>query len=207
MGPLFVRRGEVVFLLPNPTIFLSSLKAGRILPTDHLLVKNDASFEWVPISDVDCFDMGGNAAFKSTKEAAAADRRNMLSHIRVPRFNFNAFLFGGAWYLKNNMPRRGLRKLLLLISLLSLTISISITFSLGSVNTVALTTIAWLTLAFLSGLNANRDFNRMLVKNFHHEAAEKVIFRKKAEPLTDPDMPNDESAIFIAPTWRERVWN
>jgi len=203
LGPIFVRRGEVVFLIPDPTIFLNSLQAGKILPTDRLLVKNGSSFEWIPISEVECFDLGSITS-QDHDENSAGDKGNLLKRIRVPSFNLSAFFLGGCWYLKNKMLRTGLLKLSLSITLMSLSVFAGIIFELGLNNTIALSTVAWLTMAVQTGLYANRDFNRMLVKTLHTQSQPETGLN---DQNIDWQGPLEENALFIAPTLREKVLN
>lgn len=159
MCPVFVRRGNVLFLLKTPADFLKRFHSGNIRPSDCLLVQNAVGSEWVQIASIRQFQCDGQVAVPT----GADQGEKRLNRILRPGFNLKALAMGGWWFLFNDMPGLGLKWLGLSAAILLFALAAGFHYNLSTSASAALCVSAWIIPAIGCAVCADRARNRHCV--------------------------------------------
>ena len=204
MGPIFVRRGEVLFVLKTPEDLLKSIKSGKIRPADRLLVKDPQGIEWIPISEIHQFriDIDFNKLEKG--KGLEPDSCDLLDHICQPRFNFRALLLGGFWYFLHGMPRYAAKRLFVATILICAVTCIGLASGFNYIQLLPLILAGWLLTSLSSALRADHDLNRMQVERFNQCDLQNLSGQDEEIPtVVSEHQPFD----FHCPSIKEKVLN
>lgn len=167
MGPVFIRRGKVLFLIKSPTDFLKGLKTGKLRPTDHILVKDKGETEWIPIQQIRQFQVGINSENSEINPQSIFQLDDLFDHIRQPKFNFRALILGGFWYFLHGMPQRGFRNLILAAILSTGLFFLGNLIRIPLIILPILPLIGWFIAATYAAWRADHDLNKLQVERFH----------------------------------------
>ena len=204
MGPIFVRRGEVLFILKTPEDLLKSVKSGKIRQTDQLLVKDRQGIEWIPISEIHQFRIDIDFGKLDGGRSLEPKSGDLLDHIRQPRFNTQALLLGGVWYFLHGMPRYAVKHLIIAGALICGISCIGVAFNLSYFQLLPLLFAGWLVASLSSAMRADHDLNRMQVERFHHCDLPNLNDREEAIPTA---ISENHPLDFHSPTIKEKILN
>ncbi len=204
MEPVFIRRGDVLFVIKSPEDFIKYLKSGKIYPTDNLLVKDSQGVEWLPVGEIAQFRVEQAGAPGSLSKSATFSPSAIFDHIKQPRFNFSALIAGGLWYFKHKMPSLGIRYLsvALLTSIALITAGLLSGFSILLLLSLFIT--GWLGNNIVCALRADYDLNKRQVERFHHLELQSdnssIDFKVNSYSGIDP-------LDLLIPTSKEKILN
>lgn len=204
MGPIFIRRGKVLFLLKSPEDFFKGLKSGKIRKTDCLLAKDRRRIEWVPISEISQFRLETQRRDDRVYETSVLQSSDLFDHIRQPRFNLSALTLGPLWYLFHGLPRLGRQRLALTVGILGLLSTVGVFFQLSFFQLLPLLTSGWLGMAIGCALNADHHLNRLQVERFHRDMLQSEAGPDPSPPLPDPAV---DIIDLRVPSLKEKVLN
>jgi len=204
VGPVFIRRGDVLFVIDSPNEFIEYLKSGKILPTDMMLVRDRGGIEWLPVSKIERYDFGSVVGEGETATSTGFNPKNLFDHIRSPRFNFFAFMAGGFWYLYHDMSRKGAKHLCLSLLMCSVCMIAGGLAGIAHVLLAALLMSGWFGYNITCGLRADYDLNRKQVERFHQQQDERQIDPVFYDQTLEPAFDQREYRI---PTVRESILN
>jgi hypothetical protein len=169
MSPIFVRRGNVLFLLKTPSDFIRKLKSGKIRPTDSLFVQNGGVSEWLPISEIREFQQDSTPIYE---QQAVRREDDLLDHLVEPGFNLEAFFKGPCWYFRRGMYRIGAFWLLLFAT--GMLILPVLVYWLGGtlITSLLIGGLGWSASAAGSAWTADRVFNRHQIERSGYRSAQ-----------------------------------
>jgi hypothetical protein len=208
VGPVFIRRGDVLFVIKSPEQFLESLRAGKFFPTDQILVKDKTGTDWIPLKDVEQFrlDIPDSSSTAGTMETLHGGK--LFDRIRRLRFNLSAFSLGGFWYFFHSMPDLAWKRLLLTTAAIGLLLSAGWLLNLPAAYRISLLLFGWFSIASLCAVRADHDFNRLQVKQYrdeiHHRSDPPA---KQVNRWLNPSDPLQNPAVLCTPTRKEKILN
>jgi hypothetical protein len=191
VNPVFIRRGGVLILLNNTADLIQSVKNGKVRPTDQLLVKDREGLSWIPISTV--IHIQSDSSWDETVLLETNKQlRSLFNQIRTPKFNLNAFLTGGFYFLLREQPRLGLQRLSVTLLLLLTIAFCSITLNLTAIFITVNLILGWVAVSLLIGLRADHDLNRHYLQQIYQKT---LLIREAISPTSSSDI----TAIHISP--------
>lgn len=207
MDPVFIRRGDVLFIVKSPQQFIRNLQAGKFLPTDCILAKNQQKTEWIPLNKVHQFRLESVFGDEIDPSIHSFYTDKLFDRIRKPRFNISAFTFGGFWYFFNRMPHLAWKRLCLSGVTLGLLFALGLMFNLPFSHLVPLALIGWFSTASISAVRADYDYNRLQIQEYQSDTQkDDHLSISDANGWSTPDIWAD-SPVRIVPTWKEKILN
>ncbi len=167
MSPIFVRRGNVLFLLKTPSDFIRKLKSGKIRPTDALFVQNGDVSEWLPISEIREFQQDSTPIYERRTECRADD---LLDRLVKPGFNLEAFFTGPYWYFRRRMYGNSVLWSALFVTGMLIPPFILHWFGGNSIASLVAGGLGWLASASGCAWSADRSFNRRQIERLGHRS-------------------------------------
>ncbi len=198
MGPVFVRRGEILFVIKSADDFFECLESGKILPTDNLLVKDADNTEWLPISEIAQFQLNIPGFKQGSKDFRVLESEDIFDHIKQPRFNLAAFAAGGVWHIMRGMKSLGCRYLLVALMTGAAFAVAGIASGLSLIYITPLLLLGWFGVNYFCALRADHDLNLLQVNRFH---------RNKPQDKSSSRIQDPETLDFYMPTFKEKALN
>lgn len=192
VNPVFIRRGNVLFLLKSPADFIKGLQNGKFRPTDCLLVKDSGTIEWIPIEEIQQFRLGSDPFNTSIPDDFVLHSQDLFDHIRQPRFNLSALTLGGFWYFMHGMPRIAVTRLILTVLLMASVGSIGMLIQLSFSQLLPLILMGWISMGIFNAFRADHDLNLLQMTRFHQDQSEPDVDSVELDvmPVLDDDSPD-----------------
>ncbi len=205
MYPVFVKRGNVLFLLKTPGDFLQKLSSGKIRPTDAILAQGAHGSEWVAIRDIREFQLEADSPAQDPAAAnhvSAVD--DILDRIRQPGFNLAALALGPFWYLLRNLPDLARKRGSWALGSLAVVSGVGFLADFSGQVLLILGVGVWLANALFCAWRADNDLNREQIERYH--LARSSCFDRVQESQEEP-FPVSDPLLASSQTPKARIFN
>jgi hypothetical protein len=204
VGPIFIRRGDILFVIKSHQDFIRFIESGKIYPTDKLLIKDLHGMDWLPLGEISHFQVTGNSIGESSPDSISYNPSTIFDHIKQPRFNLSVLFAGGLWYLMHSMPKLGLNRLLIAFATSTLLITGGSLLSISPVYIILMLMLTWFGSNTFYAFQADKHLNRLQVERFHQQPN---LYADGLHDLEMIDFPDSNPSDFYIPTIREQILN
>lgn len=204
MCPVFIKRGNVLFLLKTPADFITKLKSGKILSSDSVLVKNREGLEWIPIQEVSEFQIAEQPVPKSEEKTPGHLSADLFDHIKQPGFNYSALATGAFWYFFHGLPTTGFKRLIPTVVTIMVSGTLGYFLNLPILSLAALASGGWLGSSLFCALRADHDLNRLQVERFHIANGSRA---EQSDSIPEEAPPDEDPLMVHYQAWKTKVLN
>lgn len=187
MRPIFVRRGNVLFLLKSPADFFRRLQSGTIRSSDSLLVHDQEGARWLPIDEIREYQGATpsvGASLPSTTKKRSSEEL-LLDRFHSPGFNLRALLWGPFWLSQQGLHSSAMKGITSLIFILTVT-----WFGGGALGWSPLTRVLllfgdWILFAGWLAFRTEVMLNEHQVQRFYQEQAHSATLQLESKKPVD----------------------
>jgi hypothetical protein len=129
---------------------------------------------------------------------------DIFDHIRKPKFNLEALLFGGFWYWQHDLKNQGNKHLLWSVLICVGLIVGGLMAGWPAIMLLPLSGIAWLGSNLYSALRADHDLNKLQIEKFHCNTPQ-----ANTNGISEYETGTEvlDSREVIIPNLREKIYN